>query len=77
MQADKRILWLCRRGTKELDLMFERFIKDGYAQLNEAERGVFERILAVEDDVLQAWMFGQGGSDDPEVRALFERIRGF
>ncbi|MGH8260259.1 MAG: succinate dehydrogenase assembly factor 2, partial [Steroidobacteraceae bacterium] len=28
--ADSRLLWRCRRGMKELDLLLERFAREDY-----------------------------------------------
>nr|WP_309544955.1 succinate dehydrogenase assembly factor 2 [Alkalilimnicola ehrlichii] len=37
MSELSRLRWRCRRGTKELDIMFERFLAVGYEGLSTEE----------------------------------------
>ncbi len=75
MSELSRLRWRCRRGTKELDIILERFLARGYGELNEAERLTFERLLDQEDDRLQAWFLGLDAPTDRELAELVERIR--
>ncbi len=47
-----RILWRCRRGMKELDLLLERFAREHYDRAPEWRRRAFERLLELPDPVL-------------------------
>nr|WP_242464688.1 succinate dehydrogenase assembly factor 2 [Halorhodospira abdelmalekii] len=67
--------WRCRRGTKELDLLLERFLTAHYAQLAAAEQAAFERLLAQEDHALQAWLIYGESPPDAELTRIVERIR--
>ncbi len=71
----KRLRWRCRRGTKELDLILERFLERGYGRLDAEGRAAFERLLEVEDGYLQDWLIGGRLPTDGELRWLIERIR--
>jgi len=71
----KRLRWRCRRGTKELDILFERFLAQGYGELNGTEKQVFERLLDCEDDQLQAWLLTGRTPMDGDLDALVQRIR--
>lgn len=71
----KRLRWRCRRGTKELDILFERFLANGYAGLNAEERATFERLLDCEDDQLQAWLLTDRRPTDGALDGLVQRIR--
>jgi heterodisulfide reductase subunit C len=42
-----RILWRCRRGMKELDELFERYMAVRYDNAPEAEQRDFARLLAL------------------------------
>lgn len=78
MQGEERIRrlrWLCRRGMKELDLLFESFIRDNDSQLQDGAFPAFERFLNEEDDHLWTWLQGNDGSDNPEYQALIRIIR--
>ena len=71
----RRIRWRCRRGMRELDQLFERWLDREWATSPEAERGVFLRLLDCEDDRLWHWFMGHETASDAELDALVRRIR--
>lgn len=70
-----RLRWMCRRGMLELDVMFERFIENGYEQLSTHEREVFENLLDESDPQLFRWVLGFEVPDDQEFLSLMIKIR--
>lgn len=69
---DPRLLWRCRRGLKELDLLLERFARERVATVSPALRDAFERLLDLPDPVLVELFFGPVESaprfpEDPEL----------
>jgi len=70
-----KLRWRCRRGMKELDLLLERFLERGYADLSEAEKGDFEALLARQDDELWDWFYQGREPDDAALGKLVRRIR--
>jgi len=73
--AHKRLRWRCRRGTKELDLLLERFLAAGLEGLDSQGRAAFERLLSQPDHDLQAWLIAGQLPTDGELRWIVERIR--
>ncbi|MBD9367942.1 succinate dehydrogenase assembly factor 2 [Xanthomonas sp. XNM01] len=71
----KRIRWRCRRGMRELDQLFERYLARLYPQASEAQRVVFLRLLECEDDKLWRWFMGYEACPDAELAALIADIR--
>jgi len=71
----KRIRWRCRRGMRELDQLFGRYLDRSWATESEAQRVVFLRLLDCEDDKLWRWFMGYEQCPDAELAALVERIR--
>jgi antitoxin CptB len=68
-----RLRWRCRRGMRELDVRFERFMAGG-TPASGAERAAFERLLDLPDPLLAQWLiFGAPPPDDLE--AIVEHIR--
>ncbi len=53
-----RILWRCRRGMKELDLLLERFAREHYEDAPANRKRAFERLLDLPDPVLVALLLG-------------------
>lgn len=71
----KRLRWRCRRGMRELDQLFARYLDRVWAVASADERMVFERLLACEDDRLWRWFLGYEVSENAELHAMIERIR--
>ena len=71
---DGRLRWKCRRGMLELDVLFERFLAQGYDQLNDAERGLFESLLEEPDPVIYNWLLGHEQAE-PRFEGLVGKIR--
>jgi antitoxin CptB len=71
----RRIRWRCRRGMRELDQLFERWLDREWAKASDAERGVFLRLLDCEDDRLWQWFMGYEAPSDAELDALVRRMR--
>jgi len=67
--------WLCRRGVKELDLAFERFLERYYDRLQASEVQCFQNMLEASDVQLLSWLFAHSEPADPMTKMLFERIR--
>lgn len=51
-RAGDPVLWRCRRGMKELDLLLERFARERYRSASPEHRRAFERLLELPDPLL-------------------------
>ena len=71
----KRLRWRCRRGMRELDQLFGRYVDREWAGASEAERGVFLQLLDCEDDKLWRWFMGYEHCPDDSLAPLIHRIR--
>ncbi len=71
----RRIRWRCRRGMRELDQLFERWLAQAYPSASEAEHRVFLRLLDCEDDRLWRWFMGYEACPDDQLATLVARIR--
>ena len=49
-----KLRWQCRRGMKELDLLLEQYLANGYLLADDAEKTCFAELLVLEDDELLA-----------------------
>ena len=73
--ASRRLLWRCRRGMKELDVVLERFAREALPRAAPAERAAFERLLTLPDPLLAQYLLGGERPPDPELEALAARVR--
>lgn len=71
-----RVKWACRRGMLELDILFEPFVNEHYANLTDKDKAIFVRLLACEDPELFAWFMGHEKCPDPELADMVIKVRG-
>ena len=71
----RRLRWRSRRGMRELDRLFERWLDQRWAVSPESERAVFRRLLDCEDDRLWKWFLGHDRPDDADLDTLVQSIR--
>ena len=69
-----QLVWRCRRGVRELDVLFERFLRTTYPTLDQAEQLAFAKLLEVQDPIIMDWLFGKSAPDDTELVAIVERL---
>jgi antitoxin CptB len=70
-----KLRWQCRRGTKELDFLLNRYLETGYLVANEAERALFVELLGMEDDELMGILIEE--LEIEEIAVLVGKIRAF
>ena len=51
-----RLIWACRRGMLELDILLSRFVEEQYDSLSEDEKLRFDVLLECEDQDLYNWL---------------------
>ena len=74
LDSKARLRWACRRGMLELDVLFRPFVDEAYDDLSDADKFIFERLLAGEDPELFAWAMGHKKCGDPELAYMMDKI---
>jgi antitoxin CptB len=72
---ERRLLWRCRRGTKELDVLLERYALAAFPGAGAEERAAFARLLELPDPLLVDYLLNGMEPDDPPLAHLVRRIR--
>lgn len=75
MSEISRLRWRCRRGTRELEYLLQRFL-DRHLGREEREVQAFARLLDCEDDRLIDWLIKGDDPANEELCALIHRMRG-
>lgn len=75
MLNEKQLVWRCRRGVRELDVLLTQFLASGYDHLNIDEQADFQRMLEVQDPIIMDWLFAKYDSDDVGIQAIIERLK--
>ena len=70
----RRLMWRCRRGLKELDVLLERYAGAALPAACDRERQVLERLLDRPDPELAGFLFGGRVPEDPELATLVDHI---
>jgi antitoxin CptB len=70
----RRILWRCRRGMKELDVLLERFARERYASVSIDDQRAFARLLDLPDPDLADYFFGHATPVEPDLARLTRLI---
>ncbi|MBV1875485.1 MAG: succinate dehydrogenase assembly factor 2 [Cycloclasticus sp.] len=75
MSEKSKLLWRCRRGMKELDVLFTRFVETSYDGLSELEKKAFNKLLETEDPEILGFMLYNDIPEDADVANIVEKIR--
>jgi antitoxin CptB len=70
----RALLWRCRRGMKELDVLLERYAAAALPGADAAERRLLARLLDCPDPELAGYFLGGEAPPEPEMAALVTRI---
>jgi antitoxin CptB len=70
----RKLLWRCRRGMKELDLLLVRYLKERHVDAPMEERQAFERFLELPDPEIARYLVSGDVPEDPQHVALCRRI---
>jgi antitoxin CptB len=76
MNELKRLQWRCRRGMRELDLVFQTYLEQCYADAPVDERAAFTRLIEETDADIYAWLMGYAQSSDSELNGVLVTMRG-
>jgi len=74
MSEKSKLLWRCRRGVKELDVLFTRFVELSYDDLPETEKEAFNKLLDIEDPDILGFMLYNITPADSDVANIVEKI---
>jgi antitoxin CptB len=70
-----RLRWRCRRGMRELDMIFDLFLIEDYPALDPTRRQAFVRLLEVNDPELYDWVLGRTVPTADDFFELVERLK--
>jgi antitoxin CptB len=74
MSADSNILWRCRRGIREMDLLLQRFVSRHYKDLTDEQKQSFSSLLDEADLDIMDWIMGRKPAPTKEYRSLINLI---
>lgn len=79
MSELSHLKWRCRRGTKELDLILNKYLDEYYSapesSVDEASKGAFKELLNLEDPILYAMLLGDIEPENAAQKTLLQTLR--
>jgi succinate dehydrogenase flavin-adding protein (antitoxin of CptAB toxin-antitoxin module) len=63
------------RGLLELDVVLKNFLDQDYASLSPVEQEAFDKLLAVPDNILWAYVQGSENPPEKELSQIVSKIR--
>jgi len=75
MMNQSQLVWRCRRGIRELDVLFGRFLESEYPTLSTDEQLVFQQLLEVQDPVIMDWLFGKYDPEETAMKSLIDDLK--
>ena len=70
-----RLIWKCRRGLLELDLVLTQFLERQLPDLSSAELAAFDELLDYPDTELWDVVSGRSERFDPRLGGIVSRLR--
>ena len=70
-----KLRWHCRRGVKELDVVFCEFLENHYLTADEETQRGFRELLAIEDPILLSMLMDYHTSDNELHNRLMLKLR--
>ncbi len=72
MDSFSKLKWRCRRGTKELDILLERFLVNQLSRADQKEQVFFIELLDLQDSQLILYLLG---NQLPKARGLSDLVK--
>lgn len=70
-----RLLWACRRGMLELDLVLGPFLEKHYQELEQDDKERYWQLLECEDQDLFNWFLRKEDPHDADLLRIVKVIR--
>jgi len=70
-----RLLWRCRRGIREMDIVLQTFLNQSYDTLSDADKNSFAQLLDEADLEILNWIMGKDDPENDGIKNIITLIR--
>lgn len=70
-----RLLWRCRRGIREMDIVLQTFLNQSYDTLSDTDKNSFAQLLDEADLDILNWIMGKGEPENEGIKNIITLIR--
>lgn len=71
----KRLLWLCRRGIREMDLLFKQYVEDNFDSLDSTELEILESFMNESDLDIIDWIMERREVTNLNYQAIIDEMK--
>lgn len=76
MEAERsRLLWRCRRGIREMDIVLTEFLEQSYDTLPDDGKKAFIQLLDEPDLDILNWIMGKGEPENTALKNIITLIK--
>ena len=70
-----RLLWRCRRGIREMDIVLQSFLNQSYDTLSDTDKNSFAQLLDEADLDILNWIMGKDEPKNDAIKNIITLIR--
>lgn len=71
----QQLQWRCRRGVRELDVLFTRFLEVQYPSLDNQQQYAFQQLLEVQDPTIMDWLFEREPVSEVALEPIIKQLQ--
>ena len=75
MMELSKLRWRCRRGIKEMDVLFEQYLERYYTALDDTQKNHFEAFLEEADLDILDWITKRKPLDNADYQLILQQLQ--
>lgn len=70
MSERSRLIWRCRRGIREMDILLLGYLENHYDDTSTEEQNIFEELLEETDLDILSWVMERTSPDEKYIKLI-------
>ena len=70
----RRLVWQCRRGIKEVEVLLVPYFERHYANLSASDQALFEKLLEQHDVEMFEWFTHRSQPEAPDLARIVRMV---
>jgi len=75
MSIRSSLIWRCRRGIREMDILLQRFVDKRYGDMTNKEKEIFDQLLNQPDLEIMSWIMEKSSPPTDDLALLVQSLR--
>ena len=75
MNEQARLRWRCRRGMREMDILFQQFMEKYYSNLSDENKASFAALLEESDPDIMNWIMDKTTPENTNYIPLIKLLQ--